>query len=212
MENMLFQRMFEDNSNLNLNSNSNLNQTDISNGLPDAFKKMLQDDVKENIVNPHQIQAQQLSQLSQLPERLVETESSCESSSAEAPQHDEFYLYQKQLKADVKSYLDLDDQIKALNKATKERRTNKAKLAESILSTMKMFEIENMNTKNGRLIYSVKKTTKGLNKKNLLSGLNLYFKDTDKAKDATSIVLENREVVERISLKRSVNKKSIQIE
>ena len=123
-----------------------------------------------------------------------------------------FWIINEKEDIDVKSYLDLDDQIKALNKAAKERRTNKTKLAESILSTMKMFEIENMNTKNGRLIYSVKKTTKGLNKKNLLSGLNLYFKDTDKAKDATSIVLENREVVERISLKRSVNKKTIQIE
>ena len=151
---------------------------------------------------------------SNYPVNEYETEidsSSCESSIDTAAPQDEFYLYQQQLKSDVKTYLDLDDQIKALNKAVKERRTSKGKLAESILSTMKKFEIENMNTKNGRLIYSVKKTTKGLNKKNLLTGLNMYFKDEEKAKDATTIVLSNREVVEKVSLKRSVNKKTLQL-
>jgi hypothetical protein len=119
-----------------------------------------------------------------------------------------FILFQEQLKADVKEYMELDDQIKSLNKAVAQRRKTKSKLADSILNTMKKFEIENMNTKNGRLIYSVKKSFKGLNKKNLLTGLNIYFKDEDKAKDATTAVLSNREVIEKVSLKRSNNKKN----
>ena len=119
-----------------------------------------------------------------------------------------FILFQEQLKTDVKEYMELDDQIKSLNKAVAQRRKTKSKLADSILNTMKKFEIENMNTKNGRLIYSVKKSFKGLNKKNLLTGLNIYFKDEDKAKDATTAVLSNREVIEKVSLKRSNNKKN----
>ena len=119
---------------------------------------------------------------------------------------EEFQFYKDQLKADVKSYLEIDDQIKALNKAVAERRKQKKKLSETILQTMKKFEIENMNTKNGRLIYNVKTNLKPLNKKNLLTGLNLYFKDEDKSKEVSKIVLSNREKVEKISLKRTINK------
>ena len=119
----------------------------------------------------------------------------------------EFELHKQELKSNVKHYLEIDDQIKALTKALGERRKQKKKLADSILETMKHFEIDNMNTKNGRLIYSSKKSVKPLNKKNLLSGLTLYFKnDGEKAKEVSSIVLENRETVEKITLRRTINK------
>jgi len=119
---------------------------------------------------------------------------------------EEFQFCKEELKSNVKQYLEIDDQIKALNKAISERRKTKKKLSEEILSTMKNFEIDNMNTKNGRLIYSVRKTTKPLNKKNLISGLNIYFKDEDKSEEVSKVVLDNRETVEKISLRRTVNK------
>ena len=108
---------------------------------------------------------------------------------------EEFQFCKEELKSNVKQYLEIDDQIKALNKAISERRKTKKKLSEEILSTMKNFEIDNMNTKNGRLIYSVRKTTKPLNKKNLISGLNIYFKDEDKSEEVSKVVLDNRETV-----------------
>ena len=119
---------------------------------------------------------------------------------------EEFQFYKEQLKKDVKSYLEIDDQIKALNKALRERRTNKSKLADSILKTMKIFDVDNMNTKNGRLIYSVTKTKQPLNKKNLLSGLNLFFNNEEKSKEASDVVLSNRQIIEKITLKRTINK------
>ena len=119
---------------------------------------------------------------------------------------EEFQFCKEELKGNVKQYLEIDDQIKALNKAISERRKTKKKLSEEILSTMKNFEIDNMNTKNGRLIYSVRKTKKPLNKKNLLSGLKIYFKDEDKSTEVTKVVLDNRETVEKISLRRTINK------
>ena len=122
---------------------------------------------------------------------------------------EEFQFCKEELKGNVKQYLEIDDQIKALNKAISERRKKKKKLSEEILSTMKNFEIDNMNTKNGRLIYSVRKTTKPLNKKNLISGLNIYFKDEDKSAEVSKVVLDNRESVEKISLRRTINKNFI---
>ena len=104
----------------------------------------------------------------------------------------DFQFCKDQLKSNVKSYLEIDDQIKALNKAIAERRKQKTKLNDEILNTMKKFEIDNMNTKNGRLIYSVTKTSKPLNKTNLLKGLNIYFNNEDTSKEVTKIVLDNR--------------------
>ena len=121
----------------------------------------------------------------------------------------EFQFCKEQLKANVKIYLDMDDQIKALNKAIVERRKKKNELSEEILGTMKKFEIDNMNTKNGKLIYSTTKSTKPLNKTNLITGLNLYFQDEDKAKNISKIVLNNREKVEKVKLRRTINKKSV---
>ena len=121
----------------------------------------------------------------------------------------EFQFCKDQLKINVKMYLDMDDQIKALNKAIVERRKKKNELSEEILGTMKKFEIDNMNTKNGKLIYSTTKSTKPLNKNNLITGLNLYFQDEDKAKNVSKIVLDNRDKVEKVKLRRTINKKTI---
>jgi len=119
---------------------------------------------------------------------------------------EDFQFYKLQLKNNVKLYLDLDDQIKALNKAVAGRRKEKKKLSETILTTMKSFEIDNMNTKNGRLIYNVTKRSKPLNKTNLISGLDIYFKNVDKSKEVSKIILDNREVVEKVQLRRTINK------
>ena len=120
-----------------------------------------------------------------------------------------FQFCKEQLKSNVKIYLEMDDQIKALNKAIIERRKKKNELSEEILVTMKKFEIDNMNTKNGKLIYSSTKSTKPLNKSNLISGLNLYFKDEDKAKNVSKLVLDSREKVEKVKLRRTINKKAV---
>ena len=121
----------------------------------------------------------------------------------------EFQFCKEQLKANVKIYLDMDDQIKALNKAIVERRKKKNELSKEILVTMKKYEIDNMNTKNGKLIYSTTKSSKPLNKTNLITGLNLYFQDEDKAKNVSKIVLDHRDKVETVKLRRTINKKAI---
>lgn len=118
----------------------------------------------------------------------------------------EFLIHKQALQQDVKDYLEIDDQIKALNKAIKERREKKKALSEDILGTMKKFEINNMNTKNGKLIYAISKSKKGLNTKSLVKGLNLYFKDEMKATEVGKIVMDSREVVEKVSLRRTIHK------
>lgn len=119
----------------------------------------------------------------------------------------EIQFLREKMKKEVRQYIELDDKIKALNKASKEFRKNKDKIADSILQTMKQFEINDVNIKSGKLTYNKKTTKKPLNKKNLLTGLTLYFKeDVDRAKDCSKFVLDTREDIVKTSLKRTINK------
>tara|TARA_A100000164_G_C21720363_1_gene682603 strand:- start:170 stop:598 length:429 start_codon:yes stop_codon:yes gene_type:complete len=121
--------------------------------------------------------------------------------------NNQIQFLREKLKKEVRQYIELDDKIKALNKAAKEYRKTKDELSTSILETMKKFEINDMNIKSGKLTYNERTHKKPLNKKNLLSGLTLYFReDVDKAKDCSEFVLDNRDDVSKVSLKRIVNK------
>jgi hypothetical protein len=120
---------------------------------------------------------------------------------------DEFQFFKKQLKGEVKEYLEIDDQIKAINKALKDRRNKKKLLSESILENMKKFEIDFMNTKNGKLTYSETKRKEPLNKKNLITGLNTYFNNEDESKRVSKVVLDSRKDVVKVTLRRTVDKK-----
>ena len=120
---------------------------------------------------------------------------------------EEFQFFKDKLKIEVKDYLELDDQIKAINKALKDRRDKKKKLSESILENMKKFQIDFMKTKNGKLTYAETKRKEPLNKKNLISGLNNYFNNEDETKRASKVVLDSRKDVVKVTLRRTVNKK-----
>ena len=127
--------------------------------------------------------------------------------------NNQIQFLREKLKKEVRQYIELDDKIKALNKASKEFRKTKDELSTSILETMKKFEINDMNIKSGRLTYNERTTKKPLNKKNLLSGLTLYFRDdVDKAKTCSEFVLENREDISKVRLKRTINKNQSQPE
>jgi len=130
-----------------------------------------------------------------------------EDDNMETLNENQIQFLREKLQKEVKSYIEIDDKLKALAKATKEYRKTKDNLSQSILETMKKFEINDMNIKSGKLTYNEKKTKKPLNKKNLISGLTLYFKeDVDRANDCTLFVLDNRDDVTKVALKRTINK------
>ena len=110
----------------------------------------------------------------------------------------DFNFCKENLQTSVKEYLSIDDQITALNKAVKERREKKKKLSQEILGLMKQFEINNMNTSNGKLVYSVTKTKEPLTRKSLVRTLNIYFNDnSEKANELSKFVMDNRKKIER---------------
>ena len=125
---------------------------------------------------------------------------------------DEFQFYKTNLTKQVKEYLEIDDQIAALNKAIKDRRKRKKDLSEDILNNMKNIDIHYMNVKDGKLVYNVTNSKQGLTKKTIMSGLQLYFNnDEQKAMEAANMILENRKRVEKVSLKYTKVKKGLTI-
>jgi hypothetical protein len=135
-----------------------------------------------------------------------------EDDNMETLNENQIQFLREKLQKEVRSYIEIDDKIKALSKATKDYKKSKDNLSQSILETMKKFEINDMNIKSGKLTYNEKTTKKPLNKKNLLNGLTLYFKeDVDKANDCSLFVLDNREDVTKVALKRTINKQVISL-
>jgi len=115
----------------------------------------------------------------------------------------EFQFLKEKLQEYVKEYLDLDEEIKVLAKASKERKDKKKELSNNILDTMKQFNISQMNTKDGKLSYNVRNNKLPLNKNNITKTLTSYFDNKNKALDVCKYIMENRETVEKISLKRT---------
>ena len=77
----------------------------------------------------------------------------------------------------IKSWVQIDNEMKTLQKELKERRLKKKELTESLVNVMRDNEIDEFNMQEGKLVYSQNKVKAPLSKKHLLSSLHSYFKD-----------------------------------
>lgn len=119
-----------------------------------------------------------------------------------------------EFKEKIKRWLELDDDIKTLQKAIKDRKTLKNELTPEILEFMDQHDIKDLNTRDGRLQYSKSTTKKALNKKTLTNRLTDFFKDLSKGEKVADFILNNRDTVDRVRLKRTFKrnkKKNIQL-
>ena len=107
-----------------------------------------------------------------------------------------------EFKKEVKEYLHIDNDIKKLMEAVKERKKRKKILSTSIISFMKTHNIQDLNSEDGRLKYSVSKTAKSLSKQHIYQSLSKFMKSNDKAQEALSFIYNNREKVETYKLKK----------
>ena len=98
-------------------------------------------------------------------------------------------------KSSVVSWLSIDEKIAVLQGQIKALRDRKKKEIEpEIMDFMKTYNISDLNTQNGRLKYSEKNVKKGLNKKNIMENLILYYNNNeDKAEEVTNFLYDNRE-------------------
>lgn len=125
---------------------------------------------------------------------------------------DEYYLDDSDpdfidFKEDVKLWLKLDDDIKTLNEAIKERKTKKNEITPKLLDFMEKHEINDLNTNEGHLKFQKSLRSKPLSKKYLMDRLGFYFKNNSKSEKIVNFLYNNREKTETTNLKRIHPKK-----
>ena len=114
---------------------------------------------------------------------------------------------QNALLQNVKSWLTIDNEIRALQKEIKERRKMKKQLTTDLMTTMKSNDIDALNVPDGELIYNKTKTKAPLSKKHLLSSLTQYFKgDKRMIDELTKFIMETRAEKEKESIRRKIKK------
>lgn len=112
----------------------------------------------------------------------------------------------EQLVHAVKKWIDLDNEIREISKTTREKREEKKQVSVKLMEMMKNNDLDCLDINDGKICYKKSKSKKPLNKENLLKILQQYFKSTDKSIDAAEFILNNREVVDKETLTRKINK------
>ena len=113
----------------------------------------------------------------------------------------------------IREWIQIDNEIKMLQKEIKERRNRKKELSGSLLDIMKDNEIECFDINDGKLLYSQTKVRSSLSKKHLISCLLQYFdNDKEQAIGLSQHILNSREVKVKETIKRKVDKSNMALE
>ena len=107
----------------------------------------------------------------------------------------------------IKEWVQLDNEIKTLQKETKDRRLRKKELTDELVEVMKSNEIDCFDMSDGKLIYSQNKIKAPLSKKHLLNSLHTFFeKDDEMAKQISKFILDSRETKIKETIRRKQQK------
>ena len=107
----------------------------------------------------------------------------------------------------IREWVKLDNEIRALKKEEKARQTEKKQLNENLIEIMKSNEIDCVDIKDGQICYTQKNVKKPITKKNLMTILTKYFKgDMEKAENVNEFILDNREETTKETITRKITK------
>lgn len=108
----------------------------------------------------------------------------------------------QEFKDNVKRWLELDNQLKRLAAAAKERRKKKNEINNKILEFMSKFNIEDLNTKEGIIRYKKSYVKEPLSQKTIKTKLEELFKDQPDIFERIDKIFTDRGKVEKLSLRR----------
>lgn len=113
------------------------------------------------------------------------------------------------LSANIKKWLQIEKEMKLLQKELKDRRKQKNDLTNVLVDIMKKNDIDCVDISDGKIMYT-QNTVKGpLNKKHLLDSLDKYFADSANipTEEIVDYILDNRasNLKESIRLKPAKN-------
>lgn len=106
----------------------------------------------------------------------------------------------------VRNWVKLDNEIRALKKEENNRKKEKKDINNRLIELMRDAEIDCIDIKDGQLCYSKKNVKKPITKKVLLNILSKYFEgDVERAENANQFILDNREEVTKETIVRKLN-------
>lgn len=109
----------------------------------------------------------------------------------------------EEFKEYVKKWFELDNMIKKAQEAIKDKKKVRDKLSAVISKFMCKYDIEDLNTKEGRIRCKVKQVKAPINQKVVLQKITDFFKnDETKKQQIMTKIYEERDVVEKVSLRR----------
>jgi hypothetical protein len=112
-----------------------------------------------------------------------------------------------QLVKTIKEWVKLDNEIRALKKEEEQRKNDKKRISENLMSIMRDNQIDCFDLKDGQICYSKKNVKKPITTKTLINILAKYYKgDISKATELNEFILENREEVIKETLVRKIAK------
>ncbi len=109
-------------------------------------------------------------------------------------------------KQKVLKWLAMDDEIREMRAKSKELTSKKKEYEEYILSFLENVGEKELAVSDGKLRRNISKTKKPLSKEWIQKSLTELIKDKTKATTMTDHIINNRETVERINLKRTKNR------
>ena len=111
------------------------------------------------------------------------------------------------LRQNVRDWINIDNEIKKLQKIIREKRKEKKSLTEGLVDVMKSNDIECFDITDGQLLYTQTKSKAPLSKKHLLKSLTEYFKnDPQQIRELSKHIMDSREEKVRENIKRKIKK------
>lgn len=108
-----------------------------------------------------------------------------------------------EFKAYVKKWIELDNFVKKAKEAIKDKKKAQDKLSQIITQFMCKYDIEDLNTKDGKIRCKTQVVKAPQSQKIIKQKITDYFKDNENQKqDFIKKVYEERERVEKVSLRR----------
>jgi len=107
----------------------------------------------------------------------------------------------------IKEWVQLDIEMKKYQKLIREMRKRKNDLTNGLLDTMKRNDIDVVDIKDGKLIYSQYKVKAPLSKKHLVNSLSQLFQnEPEKIELVTNHIMDSREIKIKENIRRKENK------
>jgi hypothetical protein len=102
----------------------------------------------------------------------------------------------EKLAHNIKNWLQIDKEIKLLQKELKDRKTKKNEYTETLVQIMKSNEIDCFDISEGKILFTQSNIKKPINKQHLIECLDKYFEKNPNVPtdDIVKYILDNRPV------------------